>query len=172
MKIKYKLSTISMVFALCVFIVSTVYYPLFAEDTNQVQNSNKLMKPYTENYKKEIETIMELIPPPVDMLEEDFGDETSRGDGVSTKIYKSTDPTSDLVEDMSETEPAFDDYVIKKDELLKMHGKKSKIQVRSKSNTQADTVQAPHKNQFFPWLILILLIGSLILVFKFLFKFK
>ena len=91
-------------------------------------------------------------------------------DNITTKIYKSSDPSLDLLEDDSSLDPSIENDVLSKDELFQKN-KKNKYYKRNKK-TESNIINLPSKRAMLPWLILISMVILLGVIFSFLKKKK
>ena len=111
-----------------------------------------------------------LVSPSDELDEDKDGD---RDSNITTKVYKSTDPSYELLEDESEVDPTLESDLVSKEDLISMYqygkGKgKSKLVQRSKIT---DVKLATNENHIiYPWVISLVLILSLGFIFKFLIK--
>ena len=102
-------------------------------------------------------------------LEEEEAEST-----ITTKIYKSTDPTLDFLEEQTKLQYVLESDILTKDELLSK-SKKNKITKRRKSihkETEAIDIKKNEYSFLLPWIVLFLLVSILGLIFKMLKKIK
>ena len=94
-------------------------------------------------------------------------------ENITTKIYKSSDPALDLIEDNSNLDPSIENDVLSKDELFQKSKKctKQKYFQRHKKK-ELTVISVPSKRELLPWLVLIVLVLFLSLLFRFLLKKK
>ena len=91
-------------------------------------------------------------------------------DNITTKIYKSSDPSLDLFEDNSSLDPSVENDVLSKDELFQ-NNKKNKYYRRNKK-TESNVINLSSKHTMLPWLILISMVILLGVIFNYLKKKK
>lgn len=89
---------------------------------------------------------------------------------ITTKIYKSSDPSLDLIEDNSNLDPSIENDVLSKDELLQRSKKDKYFRRTKKANSNMITL--PSKRAMLPWLILVSMVVLLGVIFDFLKKKK
>ena len=101
----------------------------------------------------------------ISYMDEEFDelDESS----ITTKIYKSSDPELDLIKKEENIDPAIGDDVLTKEELLTMNKKYEYKLLNSNENINRKTPRNI-RSMLFPWFVSFILIGCLVLVFKFL----
>jgi len=109
---------------------------------------------------EEIKT-KDYLPDEIDELNEE---------NITTKIYKSSDPSLELIEDNSSLDPSIESDVLTKDELFKKGKGKYKHHKQHKQNKPKFAL--PSKRQMLPYAILVGLIFLLGILFKFLAKKK
>ncbi len=95
---------------------------------------------------------------------------------ITTKIYRSTDPTLDFLEEQTKLQYVLESDILTKDELLnKSKRNKNKIIKRKKSihkETEAVDIKKNEYSFLLPWIVVFLLISILGLIFKMLKKIK
>ena len=92
---------------------------------------------------------------------------------ITTKIYKSTDKFSRILDENLNTETAVEHDVITKDELIRQGNKKhKKDRYIKREKKQDEATQQPCLSIFLPWLSLILLAALLGAIFYFMKKKK
>lgn len=88
---------------------------------------------------------------------------------ITTKIYRSDDPSLDLIDETSNIDPTIQSDVVDKDDLLmggKIHGRKKNI-IHEDMNKQ---VSIGKRKMLFPWLIAFVLVVFLSVIFKYLIR--
>ena len=88
---------------------------------------------------------------------------------ITTKIYRSDDPSLDLIDETSNIDPTIQSDVVDKDDLLmggKIHGRKKNI-LHEDMNKQ---VSIGKRKMLFPWLIAFVLVVFLSVIFKYLIR--
>ncbi|GEM_PF-5857901 len=103
----------------------------------------------------------DYLPNEIDELNED---------NITTKIYKSSDSSLDLIEDNSNLDPAIENDILSKDELLQ-RSNKNKYYRRTKK-ADSNLITLPSKRAMLPWLILMSMVVLLGVIFNFLKKKK
>ena len=106
-------------------------------------------------------TNTEIIDEPNELQESD----------ITTKIYRSTDSTAELLEQETNTGTAIEEDVFTKEDIIEKD-KKSKSKIFKRAKTNKTDINQNNKNLFLPWVVLILLIVVLSVIFKFLLKKK
>ena len=92
---------------------------------------------------------------------------------ITTKIYKSTDKFSKVLDEQFNSETAVEHDVITKNELIRQGNKKhKKDRYIERGKKQDEATQQPSLSIFLPWLFLILLTAVLGAIFYFMKKKK
>lgn len=96
---------------------------------------------------------------------------------ITTKVYKSSDPSTKLLEEQFKIDTTIEDDLINKDELLAASKNKKdnyvrRLKINEKDNSSKKEVMAHKKNLFLPWISAIILILILYIIFKTLKKLK
>lgn len=136
----YKTVNIVLIAVLCFFCFNAI--DLFAQDNDNKKNTN------IQNVT--VETLDENISKPEES-------------DITTKIYKSTDRSSKLLDEKSTVETTVEDDIVSKEDLIRQ-GKfgKNKIYKRlDKKNKKDEKINITPKNVFMPWVALFL-IGALL----------
>lgn len=95
----------------------------------------------------------------------------SNGSDITTKIYKSTDPSFELLDKQSDIDPASETDILSKEELIsKKKNHKSGI-IHRKKRIESQLIEEK-KQTLMPWLLLILLVLVLGFIFKYLLQKK
>ena len=144
MNIKIKIINISIIF----IFIFLYYYPAYSLDS--INRKNRLLAESTQQ--DELDDI-----------------EKPR---IITKVYKSTDPYFEYLDEDTNTDPTLETDVINKQELIYNRGK-NKIKYIPKFRKEAiDQNIVNKKILFLPWIGLLILILFLSFIFKYLLKNK
>ncbi len=108
--------------------------------------------------------------------EEDYGTESPYfsddineldEESITTKIYKSTDPSLELIDSYTSLDPSIENDIITQEELFSKKHKLRKPKVLQKTKAYDANNVPVARHSIMPWLILILMIFILGAIFKF-----
>ncbi|OGI20563.1 MAG: hypothetical protein A3B68_05835 [Candidatus Melainabacteria bacterium RIFCSPHIGHO2_02_FULL_34_12] len=106
-------------------------------------------------------------------VDESFlSDDELSDENITTKIYKSTDPSLDLLELDTNLDPSLENDVLTKDELLRRNKKNLKSKIIDKNIEKYKALAINGNGKFFPWVMLVILIIAVWGLFKVILKRK
>lgn len=115
---------------------------------------------------EELKTTNKVSPestPPKDLkLKEDLLQETEESN-ITTKIYRSTDPSLERLDEGTQFEHTIQGEIIDKDELI---GKSKSSKYTKRGISKEDKVVRQRNNLLFPWLIAFTLLVILFFIFR------
>ena len=90
---------------------------------------------------------------------------------ITTKIYKSTDPSFELLDKQSDIDPASETDILSKEELISKKKNHTSSVIHRKKKIESGVVEEKSRT-LLPWLVLVLLILILSFIFKYLLQKK